>query len=460
MKRFRKGAASFYIVSFSTLILVIIAASFATVIISAVTRASNDDLSQSAYDAALAGVEDAKLAFANYQRCLQKAGITPREPDGDGAVTCEEILWWMLPDNADCDMVAHMIGRIPDYESGEVLVSDTTSTDGSGKTSDLNQAYTCVKISTVLRDYKANLSSTSNYRLVRVSLDKANAADIKKVKFGWYSVKEGQTTNFTNFSTVDGKNRVTFQPAPAASIDQSVASISQPPTPPTVQIQMVQTSSDYTMDEVNSLSRGDRTDRATLFLVPTEDETLGKEGDGTYEGVYDATAEKNIISASQVAKTNSQQISIKPYAVKCREDANPLCEVTIELPNPIGKTEKRVNDTFLFLVALPYGEPDTDFVMEFLCDDTNELCEATVNEVGGEVIENTAYTRGVQINIDSTGRANDLFRRVETRFESMDVAFPFIYYALQVLNIDGKNAVELVKSFEVEYEHNRKYEDL
>ena len=112
MKRFKKGAASFYIVSFSTLILVIIAASFATVIISAITRASNDDLSQSAYDAALAGVEDAKLAFANYQRCLQKTGITPREPDGDGMVTCEEILWWMQPENADSPMLVTLAGMV------------------------------------------------------------------------------------------------------------------------------------------------------------------------------------------------------------------------------------------------------------------------------------------------------------------------------------------------------------
>ena len=68
-KKFKEGAASFYIVAISTLILVIVAASFAAVIISEVTRTSNDDLAQSAYDAALAGVEDAKLAYYNYQKC-------------------------------------------------------------------------------------------------------------------------------------------------------------------------------------------------------------------------------------------------------------------------------------------------------------------------------------------------------------------------------------------------------
>ena len=69
MSKFKNGAASFYIVAISTLILVIIAASFAAVIISEVARSSNDDLAQSAYDSALAGVEDAKLAYYNYQNC-------------------------------------------------------------------------------------------------------------------------------------------------------------------------------------------------------------------------------------------------------------------------------------------------------------------------------------------------------------------------------------------------------
>ena len=69
-RRIKEGAASFYVVALSTLILMIIATSFAAIIISEVTRTMNDDLSQSAYDSAMAGIEDAKLAFYNYQNCL------------------------------------------------------------------------------------------------------------------------------------------------------------------------------------------------------------------------------------------------------------------------------------------------------------------------------------------------------------------------------------------------------
>ena len=119
MRKFRKGAASFYIVSFSTLILVIIAASFATVIISEVTRSSNDDLSQSAYDSALVGVEDAKIAFANYQRCIE-SGHTQATSIGDSnTVDCGSMITWM--ESPDCDMVGHMSGRLAPNQSGEVL---------------------------------------------------------------------------------------------------------------------------------------------------------------------------------------------------------------------------------------------------------------------------------------------------------------------------------------------------
>ena len=42
----------------------------------------------------------------------------------------------------------------------------------------------------------------------------------------------------------------------------------------------------------------------------------------------------------------------------------------------------------------------------------------------------------MEIRIDSTGRANDLFRRVETRLESANMGFAYPLYGIQLL---GKN---------------------
>ena len=443
MRKFRKGAASFYIVSFSTLILVIIAASFATVIISEVTRSSNDDLSQSAYDSALVGVEDAKIAFANYQRCIE-SGHTQATSIGDSnTVDCGSMITWM--ESPDCDMVGHMSGRLAPNQSGEVLVREEVS-NYNGNVKELNQAYTCVMIKTVLRDYRANLTSQNNSRLVRVELDKANASDIAAIDLSWYSLRDGESFNYSNFKN----GKVVFRP---------ITEI-RPSSPSTIEVQMIQTAESFSMDQINGFAvDGDgngvmETDRASLFLVPTKEENYAaSKADGNYIGVYDGSSNK--ITAAQVARTNSQSVVNVPYVVYCSEATKDdfMCNVRIELPEPIGGS--RNNETFLFLVTVPYGEPDTDFSMSFLCRD-GTACSTVSNITGDSVASNVAEISGVQILIDSTGRANDLFRRVETRLESSDTSFPYIYYALQLFG-NSDNEMVLEKNLVVTSEHNRGY---
>lgn len=447
---FKRGAASFYIVAFSTLILVIIATSFATVIISEVTRTSNDDLSQSAYDAALAGVEDAKLAFSNYRRCLEAnpslATNTPSGLSSGEAITCSDIVYWMThPDTVGCDMVAHILGRIGKFdEGGEVKVSDTTSSDVN--TTDMNQAYTCAKIETVLADYRANLSSSNQTKVVKVQFEKSGTADqINAVKLSWYSNRENEKLQFLNFN--NSLTRVTFQP-----VDQLNTA-----TPPTLAVELVQTARSFYLSDFDQTASG-QTDRATLLLVPSSsataarvrfNETPSATTSGNYVGVYNGS--ENVISAAQVAKTNDHNIGNVPYVTYCDEASKDefACSVTINLPKP--KNGARSDDTFMFVVTLPYAEPDTDFSMQFLC---NSDCTTITDEAGGTVSSsNVARVRGVQVLIDSTGRANDLYRRVETRLESSDTSFPYIYYALQLLD-STKGATTLRKNLIVTRENN------
>ena len=150
-RRTKEGAASFYVVAFSTLILMIIATSFAAIIISEVTRTMNDDLSQSAYDSAMAGIEDAKLAFHNYQNCLSQ------QNDGNGGVTerCAEIMRLMNGDDFDseeCDMVAKMIERRG--EDGVIIEESNTNNVGNN----MQQAYTCVTMTNKISNYWSTLS--------------------------------------------------------------------------------------------------------------------------------------------------------------------------------------------------------------------------------------------------------------------------------------------------------------
>lgn len=436
----RSGAASFYVVIISTLILVVVASSFAAAIVAEIVRSSNDDLSQSAYDAALAGVEDAKLALVNYQNCIN-AGKTATTPVNDGSVTCGEIIYWM--ENPNCDMVAHILGRLPEWEKGEVTIEETTSTDGSS-TNNMNQAYTCVEIETKLDDYRATLSSAESYRVVKVGLDGVSASDIVGVRISWYT---GEKLSFTNLTYANGAYRTTFKPLTA----------SQAAAPPTIKVQLIQTAQSFTLEELNGMSVGDSTDRAAVFLVPTNDSAVAKtnasgsrSGTETFIGLYDETKKDNILSAAQIVTTNDHSKDL-PYAVYCPEGeaTEYACSVLMNLPSPINGT--RSDETFMFVVSIPYGQPDTDFSMEFICRDGKE-CKNTGDSIEVST-ENIATLSGMQIKVDSTGRANDLYRRVEMRIESSDSTLTYPFDAIRLIG-DSDGDIVLKKDMTVTSEYN------
>ena len=63
---FKKGAASMYVVVIAALLFSVLTVSFIRIIVSESLRTANSELAQSAYDSALAGVEDAKTALMKY----------------------------------------------------------------------------------------------------------------------------------------------------------------------------------------------------------------------------------------------------------------------------------------------------------------------------------------------------------------------------------------------------------
>ena len=429
--KFKSGAASFYVVAFSTLILTIIAASFATAIVAEVTRAANDDLSQSAYDAALAGVEDAKLAFISYKNCIE-SGVTIDEtykPSGDGEITCKDIIYWM--NHPDCDMVAHILGRLGPTESGEVLIEETVGSDN-----EMNQAYTCAMIEKNPVDYKGTLSSTKPQKTVRVSLADVEANRIKAMKISWFAKKD--SLNFSN--VVLEEKKVAFQSLEDAGV----------PVPATIAVRLLQTAKGFSLEDLNGTSYKEGstwfTDRATVYLVPTDDEEMAKDSKDSYIGVYNG--EENILTAEQVAVTNDKKKDL-PYAVYCSGELTSeivVCSATLRLPDVINR--ERSDDTFMFMVALPYvtdEQPEVDFKLEYYCEKTDPCGhdDLVLNE-DGEYENNVAATDNIQVTVDSTGRANDLYRRIEVRLGPEDDADALSWYAVQAFG-SNKNSVTINK---------------
>ena len=408
-KNFKKGAASFYVVAFSTLILAIIATSFATAIIAEITRTSNDDLSQSAYDAALAGVEDAKLALLNYDECLANGRTYADNLTGGENVECQDIVYWVNhPEEAGCDMVARILGRIGKGDEGEVLVEETVEGNSS-----MDEAYTCTTINTKVNDYRASLSSSNSFRVINVHLEGVDNKDIKKVRINWYS-NQDEAINLVNTEKIfDGVEvMLAFKPL---SVEDTV-------TPPMISVQMVQTAENFKLGDLNSSVSGNNTDRATLYLVPDIDND------------FDDINNVNKITADKVADTNNTAKKNDPFSIKCNPNSGRefMCSADIELPSPIGGV--RSNETFTFVVSIPYGQPDTDFAMEFFCGE-GDACGNTIEGGASETTEVAAQLKNMQVEIDSTGRANDLFRRVVMRLDSINSSsynFNSSIYAMQL----------------------------
>lgn len=415
--KFKKGAASFYIIASSTLILLVIATSFAAIIITAMTRSQNDDLSQSAYDSALAGIEDAKLAFSNYQSCVaQGATAKNRAPVPGEPLDCSAIMWYV--ENGDCDSVAHAIGRLnvgsTSESTGGVIIKESETANNN-----MMQAYTCTKINTSLADYRGTLSPTNQMQVAKVKFDNGvQAKDIKTVRVSWFLRTDASNYAYTNF---DSSSRSVVFPVSGFSIKTA--------TPPTISIALVQASNNFRLDDFN-FSAADaggtkRTNRGIVYLVPTGEDSRGRDDggaaastsrNGNYLGTY--SGGRNFINEDGFYSSNSKMNKNLPYAVYCPKvsDKEFACSVDIAIPKPIGG--ERSNDNFLFAVTLPYGKPVTDFALEFFCAD-GATCSPTDpegNPIGG-TSANQARLSGVQIEIDSTGRANDLYRRVEARLE-------------------------------------------
>lgn len=431
LKGFKKGAASYYIVAFSTLILVILSTSFAMVIISEISRTSNDDLSQSAYDSALAGTEDAKVAYANYRRCVEVDKKAARsKPTGTGPITCEEIIWWM--EHPDCYMVGHILGKIPKDAEEEVKVGGEIVAAGSKETT-TNQAYTCTKINTNLYDYRSTITAYKKIQTFKASSGHNSFNNVDKLRISWYSVRSDVKLTWANFSGY----RVRF---PKLS-DGTIA------VPPTIEVKIMQTAERWRMSDFD-LVEGNNTDRATMYFVPTNNVNMASKGDyANFIGIYDGRT--NYVTADKVAKTNNRYVENKSFLTYCEADASAefYCTAEIELPGVIGG--RRSNDTFMVSVSLPYQQPDTDFSVELLCRNGTSCTDAVPANNGAS--DNITKITNSQISIDSTGRANDLYRRVETRLETADTNYgsKYPYYALEIL---GDGVTE--KDMKVTSEHN------
>lgn len=348
----QRGAVALFVVIFAALLMLIITLSFIQLMIKDQQQATASDLSQSAYDSAQAGVEDAKRLLLLDQAC--------RSDTAPATVNCTAVT--TAVSSGECNTVSRIFG---DPNDTETLVQQS---EGDA---DLQQAYTCVTINSTTTDYKGQIEvNQSGF----VPLKGVTAFD--SVRISWFTRDDitdaaaGLDIGFPNTGAT-----VTL-PRPGSQWGAN--------NPALLRAQLMQTGASFSLSDFDDSQAGNRSNANTLFLYPSET--------GAASMSFALDARRSASGAPQQAECISS-FSLGEYA----------CTVTLTLPEPIdGNVAER--NALLRLSALYNG---TRYKVELL-------------QSGNPVL----FDR-VQPEVDSTGRANDMFRRVKSRVEfKSDFTYP------------------------------------
>lgn len=380
VKNLQSGAVSLFVVIFATLLITIVTVSFLRLMINDQNQATNNDLSQSAYDSALAGVEDAKRALLRYQAICEEEGESVCTTLGNsiGNMGCNEVVREVI--GVD-DLEAADVGQ-----TGEVKIQQSTS-EGDSK---LDQAYTCVKIKLLTDDYLGTLSATESKLVPLVGKNSDGTSDFNTVTVEWFSSEDiGKSTTGNYSVSLTG----------AASPQPLFATTSWPTNwPPVMRAQLMQfnsAGSGFTLESFDYTNSG-KSNSNTVFLYPSSASAAASESFTAVDGR----------KTSPTGDTPIDAAAFSPRVSHCESTLTSggyACKTVFTLPEPVGGSANN-RTAFLRLSAL-YNQ--THF-------------RVTLSKSGIATKFN-----GVQPEVDSTGRANTLFRRVSSRVDLIDTNFPY-----------------------------------
>lgn len=347
-KSSEQGAVSIFIVIFTALLVTIIAVSFTQLMVRNQQQATANDLSQRAYDSALAGVEDAKRTLiAKIEKC------TPVSP------ACNTIKAAVSARECNTTIRAGIATKTTDAGGNvEVTVGEP----------DDNQAYTCVQIQENTPTYQGKLTQGTG---TVIPLRTTNADTFNRVRITWFTKADtqGSSTNEPSFPSV----------APTVKLPPLSATNWPSTAPPILRAQYIPGGAN-----INNLDNRAR----TAFLYP--ENNISTMGTNVVLADVDQRRTINGSGPQQINCVNSFESSgASVYGI---------CQATLRLAAD-------TSSAYLQLAAL-YNS--TSFTIELLN--------------GPDVVN----FHGVQPIVDSTGRAGDLFRRVQARVTVKDgISLPY-----------------------------------
>lgn len=329
------GGVSLFVVVFAAILFSVIVLSFVSVMTKELQRSSDNELAQSAYDSARSGIEDAKRVLV---RCLQEPASS----------ACAAI------DARECDTVAR--AQIANTNRRDEVPIKNGSSVNNGV--DVNQAYTCLKMS---RDTPDFLGSTSSHDGM-LSVPLKAAANFNKVRIEWQ--RQGSGSDAVSFNNSASCSTNTAN-------DLCVRS-SWGNMPALMRAQFILPDSSFTLSSLN-----DPAVNNSYMLRP-----IGLAG-----SVSSITGGANSVARDTINSTTSKTV----YGVNCDINRTYICAVDISLPKAVSV------DSSVSLLRLKSMYRGAD-IRVTLYDNTTPV-----------------DFRDVQVGVDVTGRTSDIFRRLDAR---------------------------------------------
>ncbi len=384
-----KGAVSLFLVIFSALLITTITVAFIRIMIQDQLQATTNDLSRSALDSANAGVEDAKRAIVAYRKHCIGTG------SGVGTTECNNLIS-ALTDGTHCDTMQR--AGIAGHPGDKEVIIEQTEGDSA-----LQQAYTCVKVQLNTDDYVGSLTPNTS-RLVPLKAKD----DFDRITIEWYSQTDLQDALSGSDSQSSGRVDL--------GLDAKLPKLADWPNnrPALLRVQLLQHSDSFRLSDFDKDQDG-QTNNATLFLVPS---SVGRDTVSFSEDVRQSHTSDALV-----------QVRCNPNFSATSADTQYACKVTIELPEPIGADD--IGSRRAYIKVTEFYNPNTTFRITMLND------------------EELVRFNAVQPIVDSTGRANDLFRRIKSRIELEGSSIPGAEAAIDITGSLCKTF--LVTDQEVDY---------
>ena len=354
-KRSRQsGAVSLFSVIFATMLLTVLVSGFVRLMIRDQQQATNNDLSQSAYDAALAGVEDAKRVIRASQAGDSKALAALSNPERCTVIQRAEI--------------AGVLG------DGEVKIKSASAGES------FDQAYTCVNITMDTPDYLFESHEDKTWLVPMQS-----GGEFNQVAIEWYTREDannktiGSLTGFASTALPPRASWVSGTIIPGLPSSNSVPSM--------LRAQVITPGEQIVMENLNTTGK-------TTFIKPIS-VTSGTPTEIPVD--LRGSVRSRVVGDGASGSNDLHSVTCTARFIFNNEYA---CRTVLEIDD-ISESASR--NAFLRISSIYSG------------------AHVRITLLKDGVAVNF---RGVQPSVDSTGRANNLFRRVEARLQLGD-DFPY-----------------------------------